>query len=158
MSGMVVMSLGPHIFYVPLPDHDTPSFETMDRDATYTWIASQRLSRKPAMQFSGPGEETITINGRLFPNQFGGLSTIEGLRESASEGKVLTLMRYYPLGEPKGMAGVTIGRYGIKRVRTSESKIGSNNVANKIDFTIEMVEYGEDNERSQGIFISGTPV
>ena len=158
MSGMVVMSLGPHIFYVPLPDNDTPTFDVLDRDSTYTWIASQRLSRQPAMQFSGPGEENVSITGRLFPHHFGGLSTIDAMRESGSAVKILTLMRFHPLIDPAGMAGIIVGRYGIKRVRTSDQKIGATGVAHKIDFTVELVKYGEDNARSQDLFFGGQAV
>ena len=83
---------------------------------------------------------------------------VDAMRESGSAGKILTLMRFHPLIDPAGMAGIIVGRYGIKRVRTSDQKIGATGVAHKIDFTVELVKYGEDNARSQDLFFGGQAV
>jgi phage protein U len=33
------------------------------------------LSTEPAMQFTGPGQDLVTVEGRLYPRLFGGLKT-----------------------------------------------------------------------------------
>jgi phage protein U len=151
VDGVVVANAQPLIgdaasilFYVPMPGEDTPGFETLQRDAQYTWVSNDRLSRNPAMQFTGPGEENIVIEGRMYPYHFGGLSTVNRLRQAGKSGKPYLLMRFYPLSEPKGYAGEALGNFVIKRVRTVESKIGTINIAHKIDFTLELTRYGDD--------------
>jgi phage protein U len=138
------------LFYVPMPGEDTPNFETLQRDTQFTWVSNDRLSRDPAMQFTGPGEENISIDGRMYPHHFGGLSTIQRLRDAGRAGKPYILVRFYPLTNPTGYGSEVIGNFVIKRVRTVESKIGSLGIAHKIDFTLEICRYGDD--------IAATPV
>jgi phage protein U len=140
----VLMTIGQIAFYTPSPGFDTPSFEDFTRDTQFSWTAQQRLSRSPAMQFTGPGDDVISIEGRLYPNQFGGLSTMSALRAAGNEGKPLILMRYYPLEGESGMEGRSFGRYVIKRLRQKDTKIGINGLAHRVDFTIELAAYGED--------------
>jgi uncharacterized protein len=132
------------LFYVPMPGEDTPNFETLQRDAQFTWVNADRLSRDPAMQFTGPGEENISVDGKMYPYHFGGLSTLERLREAGRRGKPMLLARFYPLTDPKGYGLEPIGNFVIKRVRTSESKIGAVGIAHKVDFTLELARYGDD--------------
>ena len=147
------------LFYVPFPNQDTPGFETMQNDAQYTWVSNDRLSRDPAMQFTGPGEQSFTVEGRMFPYHFGGLSTIQRLRDAGRAGKPLILVRFYPLkGEldakesiaqaanngKVGWGAENLGNVVIKRVRTVESRIGAIGIAHKIDFTLELTRYGDD--------------
>jgi uncharacterized protein len=132
------------LFYVPQPTFDTPGFETLQRDTQFTWATNDRLSRDPAMQFTGPGEENISIDGRMFPYHFGGLSTIQRLREAGRAGKPYILARFYPLDQPTGYATEVIGNFVIKRVRTVEKSIGAIGIAHKIEFTLELTRYGDD--------------
>jgi phage protein U len=132
------------LFYVPLPENDTPGFESIQRDSQYTWTSQERLSRDPAMQFTGVGDESFVVEGRMYPYHFGGLSTLVRLREAGRAGKPLILARFYPLQDPAGYGSEVIGNYVIKRVRTAETKIGAIGLAHKIDFTLEMQRYGDD--------------
>jgi phage protein U len=142
-------------FYAPLPGVDTPNFQTKQRDSMYTWIAQPRLSRKPAMQFTGPGEDTQIIEGRMYPYHFGGLSTLHALRVMGESGKPYTLIRFYPLENPRGFAGDVLGQYVIIRVRDVESNIGVIGIPHKIDFTLELKEYGGDPDDGQPLFGNG---
>jgi phage protein U len=132
------------LFYVPAKGIDTPNFESIQRDAQYTWTSADRLSRDPAMQFTGPGEDNVVIDGRMFPYHFGGLSTLERLRAAGRAGKPMLLVRFYPLTNPDGYGSEVIGNYAIKRVRTVESKIGRIGIAHKVEFTVELQRYGDD--------------
>lgn len=141
---LTLMALGNIKFYSPMPGFDTPGFDTVERDSQFSWTQQGRLSRSPAMQFTGSGEDVIVIAGKMFPNQFGGISTLEALRAAGQAGKPLMLQRFYPLEDEAGVRGDVIGRFGIKRVRHSEARIGINGVAHKMDFTIELTAFGED--------------
>lgn len=132
------------LFYVPHKGMDTPNFETIQRDAQYTWTSADRLSRDPAMQFTGPGEDNVVIEGRMFPYHFGGLSTLERMRAAGRAGKPMLLVRFYPLTNPDGYGSEVIGNYVIRRVRTVEGRIGPIGIAHKIDFSLELQRYGDD--------------
>jgi len=139
---MPLMKLGPHIFYVPNPDIDTPNFESVSRDTNFNIPSQGRLSRDPAHQFTGMGEDVMTIEGRLFPHHFGGEATLHGIIQSGRAGQPLRLVRYYPL--QGAHAGIDCGKWLIRRVRKGHSKIGVTGAAHKIDFTLELVAYGDD--------------
>lgn len=143
-AGYVTMALGPHIFYTPVPDRDTPAYNKIMIDSQFTWIAQNRLSRDPAMQFTGPGEESIMIGCKLYPVFFGGVSTMDAMRASGRAGKPLALIRFNPLRDPQGMAGQNLGKFVITRVVRDERLIGSFGIGHEIDFTIELKAYGED--------------
>jgi phage protein U len=135
------------LFYVPLPGNDTPGFEVLQRDRQFNWVSNERLSRDPAMQFSGPGEENVVVEGKMYPYHFGGLSTIKLLHEAGRSGKPYILARFYPLTQPGGSLSYgseNLGNFVITRLRTVESKIGAVGIAHKIDFTLEMKRYGDD--------------
>lgn len=148
-----LMGLGPHKFYIPALHEDTPNFQSINRDTSYSWTAQPRLGRDLAMQFTGPSEDVISVEGVLYPFMFGGVKTIAALRESGRAGKPLDLVRYYGFSDPSEksnsampsvMMGSVLGKYVIRRVRTAETKIGSIGAANKIEFTIELAFFGED--------------
>ena len=139
------------LFYVPVKGVDTPNFETIQRDVQFTWTSADRLSRDPAMQFTGPGEDNISIAGRMFPYHFGGLSTLDRMRKAGRAGKPMIMVRFYPLTDPNGYGSEVIGNYVIKRVQTVESKIGAIGIAHKVDFTLELQRYGDDLDSTSGI-------
>lgn len=165
MTGITLMSLGKNIFYVPLPEYDTPGYETLQRDSSYTWVPQGRLNAPVAMQFTGPGQDIIVIEGRLFPHHFGGISTLKALRDAGAAGKPLPLIRYYPVQDEgggiiqgfdangtrvvqgtsdPGITSEVLGDFAIVRVRTGEKNISSVGLANHIDFAIELAAYGND--------------
>jgi phage protein U len=146
------------LFYVALPGQDTPNFQTLQRDSQYTWASADRLSRDPAMQFTGPGEENISVDGAMYPYHFGGLSTLQRLRDAGRAGKPMILARFYPLTDPAGYGSENLGNFVIKRVRTAESRIGVQGIAHKIDFTLELQRYGDDVDATTSTNNTGTQI
>jgi phage protein U len=158
---IALMSLGDHKFYVPLPQSDTPGYEFFVRDTSYVWIPQGRLNKPLAWQYTGAGEDVIIIEGKLFPHHFGGISTMAALRQSADAGKVMQLIRYYPVEDGNGgiIQGITaqmLGSYMIRRVKTAEQKISSVGLAHKIDFSLELAAYGDDNINLYNGLLYGT--
>jgi len=80
----------------------------------------------------------------MYPYHFGGISTLDRMRNAGRAGKPMILCRFYPLTDPKGYGTEVIGNYVIRRVRTVEQKIGAVGIAHKIDFTLELTRYGDD--------------
>lgn len=149
--GQVMMSIGDILFYRPFPGTDTPAFETLSRDMVATLPAQNRLGRDDAIQFTGPGEETISLHGRLFPYQFGGIDTMEALRNALRAGKPMLIIQYSPgfvqdLSLTSGIAysGTKVGNYFIRALRKNNFIYTGDGVPMKIDFTLELVLYGDD--------------
>lgn len=109
--------------------------QTLDWQADYRWEEQGRLLRDPAQQFVGPGSQAITLDGILFPGFSGRQNTVEDLRALAREGKPLMLT--------DGL-GKVYGRWAIKSLREGKGVFMDNGAARRIDFSIQLVFYGED--------------
>lgn len=110
--------------------------QSVDWDAGYRWEEQGRLLRDPAQQFVGPGSQTITLDGVLFPGFSGKQGTLSDLRNLARTGKPLMLT--------DGL-GKVYGKWGIKNVREGKSTFAPGGGARQIDFSIQLVYYAEDN-------------
>lgn len=146
---IALMSLGQNIFYTPMIGEDTPGYDALQRDSSFTWVPQGRLNAPIAMQFTGPGQDVVVIEGKIFPHHFGGTSTLDALRAAGAAGKPQELVRYYPVHDADGnlLQGTTalmLGAFVIMRVRTGEKNIASSGVANSIDFQLELAAYGND--------------
>jgi phage protein U len=145
-----LMSIGENFFYSPRPGEASPGFQTIDRDSSFSWPQQNRLSRAPAMQFTGPGADLIQIEGRLFPGIFGGLKTMENLKAAGDKGEPLMLIRYYILeataSEVQQYVGERVGMYAITRLRKRELKIGGDGLPVYMEFSLELSHFGEDGE------------
>ncbi|MDH5179764.1 MAG: phage tail protein [Gammaproteobacteria bacterium] len=129
-SGPIMMMYGPFMFAV-----DTAAYNTLSRSCSYRWSAQTRLGRSPTMQFSGPGEETVELEGSIFPEISGDENQIQTMREMAGLGEPLFLVdgqgRFY-------------GRWVITSVSETLSIIQNNGAARQIQFRMSLTRYGED--------------
>lgn len=146
------MSLGDILFYRPFPGDVTPSFETITREMQASVPSQPRIGRDNAMQFTGPGEETISIHGRMFPYIFGGLSTLDALRDALRAGKPMMLVMFSPnmteesatIVPDQTYSGKKVGNYMLRSVKRQDYLYTSDGLPMKVDFTIELVLYGDD--------------
>lgn len=131
MSKMM-MALGDYRFSV-----ETAAYERIQRTNTYRWSALERHGRAPAHQFLGPGEESVTFEGTIYPHFKGGLQQIEAMRQEADKGEALLLI---------DSSGIAWGRYCIRRIAETRSQIFGTGHPRKKTFQLELVAYGEDSE------------
>lgn len=113
--------------------------QTLDRLTEYRWEGQERILREAAHQFLGPGDQTITLEGQLYPGLTGSNQTIESIRSLAAK------------GEPQMLSdgvGRVYGKWAIKRIREGQSVFVQGGAARRIDFTLDLVKYGEDNPGS----------
>jgi len=136
---------GALFFYSPRKYEASPGFDSITTDSQFSWVSQGRLNADPAMQFTGNGPETITIEGRLYPHMFGGIKTLDALRGLGRAGKPLQLSRFYVLKDPvQYVAELFPQKVSIIRLQKKEGKIGGVGIANTIDFTLELQAYGDD--------------
>lgn len=114
MSGPVTMALGSFFFRA----HGF-GYVGLGRKLDTTWAELETAGRLNAMQWTGPRSEMVTITGVLFPKEFGGTATLEGVRLAAKSGVSLMLVT---------MAGKVLGTHAIQKVdedRTHHDRYGA---------------------------------
>ena len=144
MAQQVMMGLGGVRFAV-----DPLNFSELERSFAYRWEPQNRLGRRPAQQFLGPGEETITLKGTIYPNHpafAGGLTELNNMRARSAQGV------FFNLGARIGGRGVALGRWCVKNIRDAQSYFHPNGLPSKVEFTIELVAYGEDGSSALSFF------
>lgn len=126
----------------------TAAWQSLRQQAGYRWASQARIGRPPALQFLGEDTGTITVTGVIMPFYRGGLGQMGQLRAQAGKGEPMTLV--------DGM-GNNLGQWVIESVEEEKSNPHSNGAARKIDFTITLKTYGDDNAKSlytaPGIFL-----
>jgi len=128
---------------------DALNFSDLERSFAYRWEAQNRLGRRPAQQFLGPGEETITLKGTIYPNHpafAGGLTELNTMRARSAQGA------FFNLGARIGARGVALGRWCVRSIRDGQSYFHPNGQPSKVEFTIELVAYGEDSSSAMSVF------
>lgn len=70
----------------------TAAYQQLQRTTEYRWPAQDRFGQLAALQATGPGSDSITLPGVIFPEFAGGLGQIDALRALASQQKPQTLI------------------------------------------------------------------
>ena len=113
----------------------TAAYQSLRRSAAYRWPAQERVGRRPARQFVGPGDETITLDGTIYPHYLGGIGQIEHMREVAGRGEPLALV--------DGL-GNNLGQWCIERVDETATIFEADGRPRRMDFNLGLARYGED--------------
>jgi len=82
-----LLLLGPFRFAV-----GTAAYDQLTRSSGWNWQGVDRVGQAPALQFTGPRNETITLDGRLVPPLTGGIEQLSRMRFMADFGKPLPLI------------------------------------------------------------------
>ena len=135
-----MMALGEYRFSL-----STAAYQEFTHAAEYRWPAQERIGRLPARQFVGPGAETISMRGQIYPRFRGGLGQLDRMRDEAGRGVPVDLVEG---------TGRTWGRYVITRVEETRRIFEGDGAPRKIEFQLQLARYGEDQEQSlqQAVF------
>lgn len=110
---VIPMCLGPFMF------HSLRfGYKGLRRDLSTKWASINTVGGLNRLQWTGGDEDTSSIEGVLFPHEFGGLAVLEGLRGAASVGAVLPLIT---------LAGNVYGLHvveGVSEDQTYHTKLG----------------------------------
>jgi hypothetical protein len=129
-----LMRLGPFTF-----ETDSFNMQKFDRNKAFRWEPQMRIGRRPALQFLGTGEESVEIQGTIYPHYFGGLSQYQNMRDAAESGVP------YPLATGTGRM---LGIFCIRAVKDGNSYLVRSGAPRKVEFTISLAAYGEDDAAS----------
>lgn len=83
----IPMALGPFMF------HSLRfGFDGIRRDMSTRWAEIPTVGGLNRLQWTGGGGDMVLIEGVVFPHEFGGLASLEGIRGAAGSGAVLPLI------------------------------------------------------------------
>jgi phage protein U len=126
----VLMMLGDFAFHLR-----TAAYEELSRSSSYRWVAQDRVGRRPAQQFLGPGAGQVTLSGEILPHFNGGFDQMDRIRTLAAQGKPLLMV--------DGRGNVW-GDWVISQVDETGREHYSDGAPRSISFSITLVEYGGD--------------
>jgi hypothetical protein len=112
----------------------TAGYQALTRSKDYRWQAQERYGQLPAQQYTGPGAESITLTGDIYPSFNGGLHQIDLMRYQANIGKPLMLV---------DGSGYVYGRWVILSIEENQETFFANGVARKQSFAITITRYGD---------------
>jgi len=127
---ITLMGLGRWRFSVP-----GQSYDRLSRRYEYRWEPQWRVGSRPAEQYLGPGEESLDIRGVLYPHYAGGYNQLNQMRFAAQ------------YGEPYGLSdakGIYYGKWCIRMIRDEQEFFHNNGDPKKVEFSIDLVVYGND--------------
>lgn len=114
---------------------DTTAFDELRRSTAFRWASQERLTRRPAQQAIGMGEEKLTLKGAVFPGFRGGIKQLDTLRSLGGKLQPLTLTTGY---------GDVLGTWCMTSVEEEQSALLAGGIPRKQGFTLEFVRYGDD--------------
>jgi len=137
-----LLRLGPHTFSIlPL------NYQQLERETVAKWPSVPRFGGMAARQFTGLGDNSTTISGLIFPEEFGGRSQYEAMRITQS------------LGMPVMMAGLgaagmikIFGLVVILSIGDTQTYIGVDGQGRMLEFSVELAPYGGEIGGLGGLF------
>lgn len=120
----MMMSLGQFVFSLP-----TLAYQDLRRASAWRHASNSRVGARPARQFLGPGDDTLTLGGLLAPEFMGQRKALEQLREMADQGHAWALV--------DGNGGV-FGAWVILNIQDSGTLFTDNGAARRVEFELQI--------------------
>ena len=105
------------------------------RQTGFRWAGQERLTRSPAQQAVGLGEERITLKGTIFPGAKSGLGQLQALRSIGRQLQPLSLTSGY---------GEVLGNWCLTSIEEDQSNLLAGGIPRKQGFSLEFISYGDD--------------
>ena len=130
MASSYLIKLGGYTFSI-----DSAAYQTLSRTTEYRWRAQPRVGRLPAHQFIGPGEETLSLEGVIYPHFKGGLGQLDAMRAEAGKGEPLMLV---------DGTGRIWQQWVISGVEETHKILFEDGTPRQMEFRLQLSRYGED--------------
>ena len=99
------------------------------RDTGFDYVRKDVIGTMRPSESMGESDESMTIEGRLFPDKFGGLDSMDQMHIMRQSGTAQILVR----GD-----GRNLGWFQIERISEKSSMLAADGVGKIIDFTITL--------------------
>lgn len=126
----MMMALGLYVFGL----HTVP-YQQLQRQLSWRHPSVSRVGKRPARQFTGPGDDSITLSGVLYPELTGGKISLMALTAMADEGKS------WPLIEGTGLF---YGLFVIEEVSQTDSVFFPDGSPRKIEFSLKLTRVDDE--------------
>ncbi len=120
----VMMQLGSFQFGIA-----TATYQQLQRSTEWRWPAQDQFGRMPALQYTGPDADTITLPGVIFPEWNGGVVQLDVMRSMGETGQPHDLV---------DGSGISLGRWVIERVDEGQSVFAARGVPRRVEFTLHL--------------------
>lgn len=124
MGQNIMLQLGSFQFSV-----NTAAYQDLRRSTQYKWATQDRFGQAPARQFTGYGDDSITLQGVIYPEYRGGLGQLDQMRAIARSGQPQLLV---------DGNGRIMGRWVIEQVDEGQTVFAINGQARKQEFTLQI--------------------
>ena len=121
---MMLAALGLFVFRMP-----DLAFEELSRRTDWRHARTERIGARAAVQFVGPGVDTITLHGALVPEAGGRFAALDTLRAMADTGETLAFV---------AGTGQILGHFVILSMDERAGHFIAEGAPRKTDFTIEL--------------------
>ncbi|MDR6469541.1 phage protein U [Paraburkholderia graminis] len=121
----MMMSLGQFVFSL-----STLAYQELQRRTSWKHPSTSRVGGRNARQYTGQGDDTITLTGWFAPDQgIGNLSSLTELRAMGDEGDAYVLV---------DGTGTVFGAFLLEGVDEGQSLHQKDGTPRRIDFTINL--------------------
>lgn len=131
MDSRVMLALGDYRFAI-----STAAYQDLERTNEWRWASVERIGAAPAKQFVGPGDDTVSMSGIIYPHFIAarqGLEQVSRMRQEAN------------LGLPRLLvdgSGRVWGLYCITSLHERQKVFFSDGRPRAIEFDVSLVAYG----------------
>lgn len=140
----MILSLGQFVFNV-----DTMTFSEIQRSRSWSYGSNSIAQGRDQYQFTGAGEETITIPFLIYQSHgFGNRQSIDDLSEMADSGSGYVLI---------DGSGYIYGVFAITAIDETRSHITNIGIARKIDGTMKLIRVDDDRIQADKVVEPNTP-
>jgi len=122
---MHLMALGMFLFEI-----GTLPYDELQRKSDWRHARSTRVGARDAVQFVGPGDETISLSGSVYAEIADGRVSLDELREMAGAGDALPLV---------DGSGTVFGTFVIEAIDERHAYLMNDGRARRIDFGIDLL-------------------
>lgn len=126
----MMMALGQFVFSL-----STLAYQEFQRQTDWRHGSTSRIGARPARQYLGAGDDSITLPGVLLPELTGGLPSLDEIREMADTGKAWVLVEG---------TGRIYGLWVIESLSETHSLFFADGTARRIEFSLVLKRIDDD--------------
>lgn len=118
---------------------DTLAYNELQRQTQWKHRSSSRVGARDARQYTGPGEDTITVSGVLAPELTGDPASLTEIRRMGDAGEAYAMV---------DGAGQVYGAFLIDSVSEGQTLHYQDGTPRRIDFSITLTRTDDDKATS----------
>ncbi len=126
----MMMCFGTYVFSL-----STAAYDQLQRQMQWRHSSSERLHARPARQYVGPGDETISLQGLIAAELTDDIQTLDVLRALADEGRPQSLVEG---------TGLVYGSYVIDSLSETRKELFHDGTPRLIEFQLQLTRTDDE--------------